>query len=143
MKCMSHQQLQSASFHLSSLGICIHSAAVAFQLISSQSTQDNCPRSVPPEADLTCLTGLPAAADGSYEICNDPYFSSNRLSLVDRGFIFAIAHTRGGGEMGRQWYEDGKYLHKKNTFVDFVACAEHLVQKKYTSASKLCMEVCY
>ncbi|KAK9847217.1 hypothetical protein WJX84_005200 [Apatococcus fuscideae] len=77
---------------------------------------------------------------GSYEVCNDPYFSSNRLSLVDRGFVFAIAHARGGGEMGRQWYETGKYLHKKNTFVDFVACAEHLVAKKYTSPSKLCME---
>lgn len=60
---------------------------------------------------------------------------------MDRGFIFAIAHARGGGEMGRRWYEDGKYLHKKNTFVDFVACAEHLVAKKYTSPSKLCMEV--
>ena len=88
-----------------------------------------------------CFTCCNGSADGSYEVCNDPYFSSNRLSLVDRGFVFAIAHARGGGEMGRQWYETGKYLHKKNTFVDFVACAEHLVAKKYTSPSKLCMEV--
>ncbi|KAK9831069.1 hypothetical protein WJX74_002118 [Apatococcus lobatus] len=93
--------------------------------------------------DLAKLDGSdPLLLDGygSYEVCNDPYFSSNRLSLVDRGFIFAIAHTRGGGEMGRQWYEDGKYLHKKNTFVDFIACAEHLVAKKFTTPSKLCIE---
>ncbi|KAK9830261.1 hypothetical protein WJX72_010654 [[Myrmecia] bisecta] len=77
---------------------------------------------------------------GSYEICNDPYFKSDRLSLVDRGFVFGIAHVRGGGEMGRSWYEDGKYLKKKNTFTDFIACAEHLIQHKYTSQNKLCIE---
>ena len=64
---------------------------------------------------------------GSYESSMDPYFSIARLSLLDRGFVFAIAHVRGGGEMGRHWYDDGKLLHKKNTFTDFVACAEHLV----------------
>ncbi|GFR48589.1 hypothetical protein Agub_g10492, partial [Astrephomene gubernaculifera] len=64
---------------------------------------------------------------GSYEIPNDPYFSSSRLSLLDRGFIFAIAHVRGGGEMGRYWYEDGKLLRKANTFTDFIAAAGHLV----------------
>ena len=58
----------------------------------------------------------------------DPWFSIARLSLVDRGFVFAVAHVRGGGEMGRRWYEDGKLLAKKNTFTDFVACAEHLVE---------------
>ena len=53
----------------------------------------------------------------------DPWFSIARLSLVDRGFVFAVAHVRGGGEMGRRWYDDGKLLHKRNTFTDFVACA--------------------
>lgn len=77
---------------------------------------------------------------GSYEICNDPDFRSTRLSLIDRGFVFAIAHVRGGGEMGRRWYETGKYLSKKNTFDDFIACAEHLIAKKYTSSSRLCIE---
>ncbi|MFC0860755.1 S9 family peptidase [Sphaerimonospora cavernae] len=63
---------------------------------------------------------------GSYESSMDPYFSVARLSLLDRGFVFAIAHVRGGGEMGRRWYEDGKLTNKKNTFTDFVACARHL-----------------
>lgn len=67
---------------------------------------------------------------GSYEICNDPYFSSNRLTLVDRGWVFAIAHIRGGGELGRRWYEDGKMLKKKATFTDFIACAEFLIENK-------------
>jgi oligopeptidase B len=74
---------------------------------------------------------------GAYGISSEPYFSSNRLSLLDRGFIFAIAHVRGGGEMGRYWYEQGKLLNKKNTFTDFIACAEHLVAEKYTSSDKL------
>jgi oligopeptidase B len=74
---------------------------------------------------------------GSYEISVDPTFSSIRLSLVDRGFVFAIAHVRGGGEMGRQWYEDGKLLAKKHTFTDFIACAEHLVAQRWTSADRL------
>ncbi len=64
---------------------------------------------------------------GSYEISIDPTFSSARLSLLERGVVFAIAHIRGGGEMGRRWYEDGKFLAKPNTFADFVACADHLV----------------
>ena len=74
---------------------------------------------------------------GSYEISREPAFSSLRLSLLDRGFVFAIAHIRGGGEMGRRWYEDGKLLKKKNTFNDFVACAEHLVASGYTSSDRL------
>jgi oligopeptidase B len=69
---------------------------------------------------------------GSYGYSMDPYFSSVRLSLLDRGFIFAIAHIRGGQEMGRQWYEDGKLLKKKNTFTDFIACGEFLIDKNYT-----------
>ncbi len=74
---------------------------------------------------------------GSYGICIDPDFSSVRLSLLDRGFIFAIAHIRGGGELGRPWYEDGKFLKKKNTFHDFIAAAEHLIGEKYTQPDKL------
>jgi len=74
---------------------------------------------------------------GSYGISSDPNFNSNRLSLLERGFIFAIAHIRGGGEMGRPWYENGKLLHKRNTFTDFIACAEHLIKEKYTSKENL------
>ncbi|WP_305787801.1 S9 family peptidase [Symbioplanes lichenis] len=74
---------------------------------------------------------------GSYEHSVDPYFSIARLSLLDRGVVFAIAHVRGGGEMGRRWYENGKMLTKKNTFTDFVACARGLVSKKWTSADKI------
>ncbi|WP_433246729.1 S9 family peptidase [Streptosporangium sp. CA-135522] len=71
---------------------------------------------------------------GSYEISIDPSFSVARLSLLDRGFVFAIAHVRGGGEMGRRWYEDGKFQKKKNTFTDFVAAAEHLKAEGWSSA---------
>jgi oligopeptidase B len=74
---------------------------------------------------------------GSYGASIDPSFSSVRLSLLDRGFIYAIAHIRGGQEMGRAWYEDGKLLKKKNTFTDFIACAEHLIAEKYTRPEKL------
>ena len=72
-------------------------------------------------------------AYGSYGYSMDAYFSSNRLSLLQRGFVFAIAHIRGGEDLGRAWYEDGKLLKKRNTFTDFIACAEHLVQQEYTS----------
>ncbi|WP_203831356.1 S9 family peptidase [Actinoplanes palleronii] len=74
---------------------------------------------------------------GSYEHSIDPYFSIARLSLLDRGVVYAIAHVRGGGEMGRRWYEDGKMLAKKNTFTDFVACAEALVRNRWTAADRL------
>jgi oligopeptidase B len=74
---------------------------------------------------------------GSYELSVDPTFSASRVSLLDRGVVFAIAHVRGGGEMGRRWYDDGKLLHKTNTFTDFVACAEHLVQEKWTAPDLL------
>lgn len=74
---------------------------------------------------------------GSYGISMDPEFSSNRLSLLDRGVVFAIAHIRGGGDLGRPWYEDGKFLKKKNTFLDFIACAEFLIEQKWTCAEKL------
>ncbi|MFC7647122.1 S9 family peptidase [Streptosporangium lutulentum] len=71
---------------------------------------------------------------GSYEMSIDPSFSIARLSLLDRGFVFAIAHIRGGGEMGRRWYEDGKFQKKKNTFTDFVAVARHLKDESWSSA---------
>lgn len=71
-------------------------------------------------------------AYGSYGISADPRFNINALSLLDRGFVYAIAHVRGGQEMGRQWYEDGKLLRKKNTFSDFIDCAEFLVAENYT-----------
>lgn len=74
---------------------------------------------------------------GSYGASMNPYFSSVRLSLLDRGFIYAIAHIRGGQEMGRQWYEDGKLLKKKNTFTDFIDCAEHLIKEGYTNSDQL------
>lgn len=74
---------------------------------------------------------------GSYGASMNPWFSSVRLSLLDRGFIYAIAHIRGGQEMGRDWYEDGKLLKKKNTFTDFINCAEYLINEKYTSPEKL------
>lgn len=76
-------------------------------------------------------------AYGSYGYSMDPYFSTTRLSLLDRGFIYAIAHVRGGEEMGRYWYEDGKLLKKKNTFDDFIACSEFLIDKGYSKPSKL------
>jgi len=74
---------------------------------------------------------------GSYGVSIDAAFQSPRLSLVDRGFVFAIAHIRGGQELGRQWYKDGKLFKKKNTFSDFIACAEFLIREKFTRAEKL------
>jgi oligopeptidase B len=76
-------------------------------------------------------------AYGSYGATMDAGFSSARLSLLNRGFVYAIAHIRGGQEMGRHWYEDGKLLKKKNTFTDFINCAEHLIANNYTSKEKL------
>lgn len=74
---------------------------------------------------------------GSYGSTIDPYFSISRLSLLDRGFIFAIAHVRGGEYLGRQWYEGGKMFEKRNTFTDFIACSEYLIKEKYTSFNHL------
>jgi oligopeptidase B len=74
---------------------------------------------------------------GAYGHSIDPRFSSDRLSLLDRGFVFAIAHIRGGAEMGEEWHDRGKLLEKKNTFTDFIACAEHLIAARYTSSRHL------
>ena len=79
-------------------------------------------------------------AYGSYGITLDTYFSSTRLSILDRGFVFAIAHIRGGEDLGRQWYEDGKLLKKKNTFTDFIDCSKHVIKEKYTSPEHLYAE---
>ncbi len=94
---------------------------------------------------LVCRKGTPLTGDnpfylygyGSYELSSDPNFSVSRISLLDRGFVFAIAHIRGGGEMGRRWYEDGKMLKKINTFSDFVACARHVVKEGWTTPGRL------
>jgi oligopeptidase B len=74
---------------------------------------------------------------GSYEVSLPPWFSAARLSLLDRGWVWALVHPRGGGEMGRGWYENGKLLHKRNTFTDTIACARHLVSVKVSAADKL------
>lgn len=94
---------------------------------------------------LVCRAGTPRDGSapcvlygyGSYEASMDPWFSVPRLSLLDRGVVFAVAHIRGGGELGRRWYENGKLLAKKNTFTDFVACARHLVKTGWTAAERL------
>ena len=74
---------------------------------------------------------------GAYGISMDPTFSSDRLSLLDRGMIYAIAHIRGGADLGKPWHEDGRILKKKNSFTDFIACAGHLIAEKYTSPDRL------
>jgi oligopeptidase B len=74
---------------------------------------------------------------GSYGVIIDPYFSGSRLSLLDRGFVFAIVHTRGGEDLGRDWYEDGKLLNKKNTFTDFIAASKFLIEQKYAHEKKV------
>lgn len=76
-------------------------------------------------------------AYGSYGYSMDPSFDDSLLSLLDRGFIYALAHIRGGEDMGRSWYEQGKLLEKKNTFTDFIACSKHLIAEKYTSPQHL------
>ena len=79
-------------------------------------------------------------AYGSYGATMDPYFSSTRLSLLDRGFIYAIAHIRGGEDLGREWYENGKLLKKINTFTDFIDCSKFVIAQKYTSREHLYAE---
>ena len=74
---------------------------------------------------------------GAYGISTDASFSSSTISLVDRGFVFAIAHIRGGGELGRTWYDDGKLLKKKNTFTDFITCAQYLIDQRYGAPKRV------
>jgi oligopeptidase B len=85
-------------------------------------------RATPVDGTAPCLL----YGYGAYEHSIDPIFSTFRLSLLQRGFVFAIAHVRGGGELGRRWYEEGKLLAKENTFTDFIACARHLVEEGWT-----------
>ncbi len=89
------------------------------------------------DTPLSANTPLLLYAYGSYGYTIEPYFSSVRLSLLDRGFIYAIAHIRGGQYLGREWYEEGKMLEKKNTFFDFIDAAKYLVQQNYTSSKHL------
>jgi oligopeptidase B len=77
---------------------------------------------------------------GSYGATIDPYFDANRFSLIDRGFVYAIAHIRGGYDMGRDWYEKGKMEFKRNTFTDFIACGEHLINEGYVAKDKLAIQ---
>ncbi|HWJ96602.1 MAG TPA: S9 family peptidase [Acidimicrobiales bacterium] len=91
------------------------------------------PDAVPADGPAPCLL----YGYGAYEMSMDPWFSIARLSLLDRGVVFAIAHVRGGGELGRHWYEDGKFGAKHHSFSDFVACAEHLVATGRTTPSAL------
>lgn len=86
---------------------------------------------------LNSKTPLLLYGYGAYGITIDAGFSTTRLSLLDRGFVFAIAHVRGSEYLGRKWYESGKLLHKKNTFTDFISCAQYLIKKKYTSSKHL------
>jgi oligopeptidase B len=92
-----------------------------------------CRKGTPRDGSAPCLL----YGYGSYELSRDPAFSIPVLSLLDRGFVYAIAHIRGGGEMGRSWYTDGKLLRKKNTFTDFIACARHLAEAGWTSPGRL------
>jgi len=92
-----------------------------------------CPADLEKDGQNPCLL----IGYGSYGMSYDPHFSSNLVSLLQRGFVIAYAHIRGGGEMGRHWKEDGKYLKKKNTFTDFIACAEELIDSSYTSPGRL------
>ncbi len=89
------------------------------------------------DTPLTPDTPLFLHAYGSYGATLDPYFSTVRLSLLDRGFVYAIAHVRGGEYLGRSWYESGKLLHKRNTFTDFMDCSDYLIEEGYTSAEHL------
>ena len=87
--------------------------------------------------EINAKTPILQYAYGSYGSTIDPYFSTVRLSLLDRGFVYAIAHIRGGQYLGRHWYEDGKLLKKKNTFTDFIDCSKYLIENNYTSPEHL------
>lgn len=114
----------------------------AYRLWASAADGAQIPISVVHRADLSLDNPNPTIlyGYGSYESSIDPGFSISRLSVLDRGMIFAVAHVRGGGEMGRGWYDNGKQLTKKNTFTDFIACADDLIARGLTSPEKLVAE---
>ena len=95
------------------------------------------PLSIIHRADIALPAPALVYGYGAYEMCEDPRFSIARLSLLDRGMVFVVAHVRGGGELGRLWYENGKLLHKRNTFTDFVAAGRHLVDSGVTRPENL------
>ena len=115
---------------------------VAYRVWSEAPDGTQVPVSIVHRADLDRTQPNPTLlyGYGSYEANMDPYFSVFRLSLMDRGMIFAMAHVRGGGEMGRTWYDDGKMLAKKNTFTDFIAVADDLIARRVTTPSQLVAE---
>ncbi|HAT6616720.1 TPA: S9 family peptidase [Corynebacterium striatum] len=115
---------------------------VAYRMWTQASDGTQIPVSIVHRADLDRTKANPTLlyGYGSYETSMDPYFSVFRLSLMDRGMIFAMAHVRGGGEMGRTWYDDGKLLQKKNTFTDFIAVADDLIARGVTTANQMVAE---
>ncbi|MGZ8733747.1 MAG: S9 family peptidase [Acidimicrobiia bacterium] len=115
------------------------SAYTSARLWATASDGTRIPISVVHRNDVALDGSAPAMlyGYGSYEVSIEPSFSSVRLSLLDRGFVYAIAHIRGGGEMGRAWYEDGRLANKTNTFTDFIASAETLIDAGYTSPQRL------
>lgn len=115
---------------------------VAYRIWSTASDGTKIPVSVVHRSDLDRTKPNPTLlyGYGSYEASMDPYFSASRLSLMDRGMIYAVAHVRGGGEMGRQWYDDGKMLQKKNTFTDFIAVADDLIERRVTTPDQMVAE---
>lgn len=115
---------------------------VAYRMWTQASDGTQIPVSIVHRADLDRTKANPTllCGYGSYETSMDPYFSVFRLSLMDRGMIFAMAHVRGGGEMGRTWYDDGKLLQKKNTFTDFIAVADDLIARGVTTANQMVAE---
>ena len=115
---------------------------VAYRMWTQASDGTQIPVSIVHRADLDRTKANPTLlyGYGSYETSMDTYFSVFRLSLMDRGMIFAMAHVRGGGEMGRTWYDDGKLLQKKNTFTDFIAVADDLIARGVTTANQMVAE---
>lgn len=114
----------------------------AYRLWTTARDGEQIPVSIVHRADLDTKAAQPMIlyAYGSYEHSVDPGFSVSRISLMDRGMVFAIAHVRGGGEMGRRWYDNGKLLHKKNTFTDFIDVADDLIARGMTSPDRLIAE---
>lgn len=112
---------------------------VALRLYATASDGQQIPISIAYKKDLKLDGGNPTLLHGygAYGAVLDAEFTPNRLALLERGFIYAIAHIRGGADLGRAWYESGRVLQKKNSFTDFIACAEHLIKEGYTSKEKL------